>query len=655
MIGKKRKDCYFGLHFDYHASSTAVNIGENFSSELLAKIIEECKPDFIQCDTKGHPGNASYFTKVGNQAPGLKINLLNEWKNVCHKFNVPVYSHISGAWDARQTEEHPSWAQLNKSGEKTLICSVYSPYPKEVFIPQLIELAKDYEIDGAWIDGDAWALEVDYSPMCLEAYKQKTGKDGREEENKKDFFMFNRNSFINYVDNYIKEVKKVNPDFQITSNWLNTSWVPDPTINITDYISGDLAPTNSVDSARFDCRLIKAFNRSYDIMSWGISYPIHYSKSEEQLEQEASVIISLNGGYQIYNMQSPNNTVDDPSKIKEWGKVAKFVKDRKEYVHDVTFSKDIALLYSTKSFYNSCDDVDRIYLRNCPYSMDYQGVLFSLLDNGRMVETIFEDTLPNLNEYKLLVINNVNELKESTIATILNYAKNGGDVLLVGFDAFNCFKPYLYPSLNFKSRDLAKVITPSYCFEIRDKIAEIENTNRYKGTINAYLGTYYGNRDISNPPPTIYFDEKKEYIAFEKIRFGKGKIGYIPFNFGVAYLEHRTTECLDFMSHVINSMNKDFVLLNENKGQCDALITYKNDKTYLNIVNLLGDHRSNSVATFKKVPELTNVVLKLNSNKKLKRIKPVFASGKISFKQHKNIVTIKIERIHINSIYELEY
>lgn len=250
MIGKKRKDCYFGLHFDYHASSTAVNIGENFSSELLAKIIVECKPDFIQCDTKGHPGNASYFTKVGNQAPGLKINLLNEWKNVCHKFNVPGYSHISGAWDARQTDEYPSWAQFTKSGEKTLICSVYSPYPKEVFIPQLQELAKDYEIDGAWIDGDAWALEVDYSPMCLEAYKQKTGKDGREKENKKDFFMFNRNSFINYVNNYIKEVKKVNPDFQITSNWLNTSWVPDPTITITDYISGDLAPTNSVDSAR---------------------------------------------------------------------------------------------------------------------------------------------------------------------------------------------------------------------------------------------------------------------------------------------------------------------------------------------------------------------------------------------------------------------
>ena len=172
--------------------------------------------------------------------------------------------------------------------------------------------------------------------------------------------------------------------------------------------------------------MIKAFNRSYDIMSWGISYPIHYSKSEEQLEQEASVIISLNEGYQIYNMQSPNNTVDDPSKIKEWGKVAKFVKDRKEYVHGVAFLKDIALLYSTKSFYNSCDDVDRIYLRNCPYSMDYQGVLFSLLDNGRMVETIFEDTLPNLNEYKLLVINNVNELKESSISAILNYAKNGG-------------------------------------------------------------------------------------------------------------------------------------------------------------------------------------------------------------------------------------
>ena len=52
----KRKDCFFGLHFDYHANENTRDIGKNFSAETVERIVREVKPDFIQCDTKGHPG-----------------------------------------------------------------------------------------------------------------------------------------------------------------------------------------------------------------------------------------------------------------------------------------------------------------------------------------------------------------------------------------------------------------------------------------------------------------------------------------------------------------------------------------------------------------------------------------------------------------------
>ena len=62
---KKRSDSFFGLHFDMHANEYSTNIGSEFNSELVEQICAEVKPDYIQVDTKGHPGYSSYPTKYG--------------------------------------------------------------------------------------------------------------------------------------------------------------------------------------------------------------------------------------------------------------------------------------------------------------------------------------------------------------------------------------------------------------------------------------------------------------------------------------------------------------------------------------------------------------------------------------------------------------
>jgi len=53
-----------------------MEIGNNVTCEMVEKIIEEVKPDYVQCDCKGHPGFSSYPTKVGYAAPGIKYDSL---------------------------------------------------------------------------------------------------------------------------------------------------------------------------------------------------------------------------------------------------------------------------------------------------------------------------------------------------------------------------------------------------------------------------------------------------------------------------------------------------------------------------------------------------------------------------------------------------
>jgi hypothetical protein len=70
-IMKKRSEGFFGLHFDFHAGADCTEIGKTVTEEMIREIIETLRPDFIQCDCKGHAGYSSYQTKVGTPAPGF--------------------------------------------------------------------------------------------------------------------------------------------------------------------------------------------------------------------------------------------------------------------------------------------------------------------------------------------------------------------------------------------------------------------------------------------------------------------------------------------------------------------------------------------------------------------------------------------------------
>lgn len=66
---------FFGLHFDFHAGNED-EIGGHTDPTDIEWFIVQAHPDYIQCDCKGHPGNASYPTKIGHPAETLvKDNL----------------------------------------------------------------------------------------------------------------------------------------------------------------------------------------------------------------------------------------------------------------------------------------------------------------------------------------------------------------------------------------------------------------------------------------------------------------------------------------------------------------------------------------------------------------------------------------------------
>ncbi|MBQ2765692.1 MAG: alpha-L-fucosidase, partial [Clostridia bacterium] len=309
---------FWGLHFDFHAQNYD-EIGIRTEAEDIERYILAAKPDFIQCDSKGHEGNSSYPTEVGKQADLIKSDNLRVWREVTKKHNVPLYVHYSGVWDKEYVKAHPTEGQKNKSGELTGRISLFGSYLDDCMLPQLKEFVDDYAIDGAWIDGDCWAVERDYSERAMAVLP----KDITPIEHN----LAMRKAFFEYVLKYVDAIHKHAPKFKITSNWLYTSTTPDkPEIGV-DFLSGDLNDQDSVHDVRFASRCTALRGKPWDLMAWGFEWSHHTDKSAVQLMQEAAGTLVLGGGFQVYITQNRDGSARRAN-IDRIAKVAEFVRKR---------------------------------------------------------------------------------------------------------------------------------------------------------------------------------------------------------------------------------------------------------------------------------------------------------------------------------------
>lgn len=166
-----RKNCFFGVHFDFHANPEDDAIGKSVTTGMIDSLLDGVKPDFIQIDCKGHPGIASYPTKIGTPAKGFVKDALQLWRNETYKKRVGLYIHYSDLLDKAAVKRHPDWATVNVNNQASKEqISIFSRYEDSLLIPQLKEVIQKYKVDGVWLDGGTWAMQPDYSNGAAKAF-----------------------------------------------------------------------------------------------------------------------------------------------------------------------------------------------------------------------------------------------------------------------------------------------------------------------------------------------------------------------------------------------------------------------------------------------------------------------------------------------------
>ncbi|HEY3439519.1 MAG TPA: hypothetical protein VGK29_02155 [Paludibaculum sp.] len=425
----RRADSYFGLHFDLHPNETDTALGRDVTEAMIENLLAVAKPDFVQYDSKGHPGWLGWPSQVGPSAPGIVKDSLAIWRRVTARRGVALYIHFSGVWDSEAVKRHPEWARLDSEGKPDPNqTSTYSAYVDELMIPQLREVATKYDLDGVWIDGECWATKPDYRPG--QAGLPKSAKDA----GWLGFLEKNREQFRKQVRHYVEELHRTNPKFQIASNWLYSTLVPEePTLPV-DFLSGDYLGNAPISTARLEARYLAQNGRPWDLMAWGFQQAQsngigHVHKPAVQLQQESSVVLAQGGGFQIYYVPTRAGYFD-MAHIETMGAVGRYCRARQKVSQKTETIPQIGVVFSRESLYNTAN---KLFGGWGKASDPARGCLDALLACNWSVDVLPDWKLGKIAaQYPLIVLPDWADAGRATAQTLIAYAKAGGKLVVCG-------------------------------------------------------------------------------------------------------------------------------------------------------------------------------------------------------------------------------
>ncbi len=655
-------------YFDFHADYDCVNIGEHTTPEMLREMLDTVKPDFIQCDCKGHPGLSSYPTKVGTPAPGFARDNLRLWREVTAERGIPLFLHYSGVFDMAAVRKNPQWAIVDEKGVTSRdYTSLKGAYVEELMIPQLCELAEEYDIDGVWIDGEAWAVKKDYSETFLAAFHRDTGcttapKTPQDPEYEA-YINYLRDSFRKYLCRYTSQVHKKHPDFQMASNWAYSTYMPEKPEAQVDFISADYNPIDSYNTARFESRYMANQGKPWDIMGWSFIISdvecIPTTKTACQISREAAVPISLGGGFQVYVQQKRDGSLEN------WmlpivGQVSEFCSQRKEYCFQGENIPQVAVFLSGYNYYKTARrplHPDKEYLA-------LRGVMQALLDSQLSVQLISEHHLQeNLMRYPVLVLPETGYLEEATVQMLRQYMAWGGHLITVGPLASQYFAGEAGVRLERPFTEAERgILANCQCVEELNQAApELQvDTKRYLS-----YGGWFTGLDSLSAPVTALADTQVVGLLYGGNgadgpsapaatcrRVGKGSCTAVWVNIGEKYLLAQRFLIRDFLGDLVK---KQFVPMVRVTGShlVDVNLSRKGNRLLVHLINTSGSHGSEHTYVYDEITPLRNLEMEIDCPVCPANVRAV-PEGALTWRWQDGTVYAALEELPIYTIIALE-
>jgi len=633
-----RKDAFFGLHFDLHPQASDTSLGADISEDNIRDLLERVKPDFVQYDCKGHAGWAGYPTAVGWPSPGIVKDSLAVWRKATRDLGVGLFIHYSGVWDSKAIAEHPDWARVGPDGKRDPnATSVFGPYVDELLIPQLVEVARKYALDGVWADGECWAAQLDYSPRALAAWTRETGlKDAprdRTDPRWLDWKMFHRRAFERYLVHWTDAVHAAVPGLQLTSNWMYTTFAPKPLEAKLDFLSGDYSPSLSVDRARVEARYLASTGMPWDLMAWGFDKGpgLGWSiKPAVQLMQEAAVVLMQGGGFQIYHTPTRSGYLVEPIIAQEEA-VAAFCRARQGISHKSKSVPQVALLLSSDSYW---DRSDAVFSPGDAF-LELEGALHALLARRYSVDILAEHQLqPRLDEFPLVVVPDSPKLTPQFRQALTDYVERGGRLLLLGEKCARLFEPLLGVELVGPPAQRAAELASSRGVTNADGLWQ-----KVRPTTARAAGFIHPTRDA----------RKEGQVAATVSAFGKGKVAAVYGPVASIYFRSHHPWLRDFVGGLAAELFPDPAVTVEGPPTLDvALRTTPDGRLAVHLLNAAGLPIPDRYGFTDRVPPVEGLIVTVRAAARPRSVTWSPGGGPLDWSWAEGRLVVKVPRLEIH-------
>ncbi len=436
-----RAKAIFGVHLDLHPQPSDSQYGKDTTAELVARFLDRVKPDYVQYDCKGHSGWMGFNSKTGTGVPGITTEALRVWRDETRRRNVGLFIHFSGVWDDKACADNSAWAAVGADGQPSKHhTSLFGGYLDERMLPQLKEVFERFEVDGAWVDGDCWAVQWDYHPEAIKAWRavhpDAEPPKGPGDTQWAEWKQFHKQQYLTYLQRWTSAIHQAFPGSLLTGNWIYSTFYPRAVTVGVDYLSGDYDPVGSIDKGRAEARFISQQGKPWDLMAWGFNWGhgVHTMKTTRQLQQEAATVLMQGGGFQVYYQPTRSGYIDDTI-MDVLAPVGEFVKARRSVSQDSVTVPQVAVLLSADTHEANSNAPFTSALTETVY-----GALLAWLDNRYSVDLLAEHHLTkSLDQYKVLVLPEVTVMSSQLEQQITRWVQNGGRLMICGAHACNRF------------------------------------------------------------------------------------------------------------------------------------------------------------------------------------------------------------------------
>ncbi len=415
--------------------------------------------------------------------------------------------------------------------------------------------------------------------------------------------------------------------------------MPEPVDINVDFLSGDTEPLNGANQSAFQARCLAPQGKPWDLMSWSFGYgwddQVFSAKSAIQLSQEAAQVISMGGGYQAYWTQHRDGSL----KTYAYGTMAdlaKFCRERQPFCQNTKPVPQVGLLYSNTGYKS---EITTVYNTGDGKQSSMIGTLNALLYSQLPTEILQEHhLLGHTKEYPVIVVPEWKKINEHLRNELVEYAQQGGNLVIIGSETVKIFEKELGVTLSPTTHPI-----PFWGFD--NLITGTKTTYRPFQLLSGTqpFGQWYSQEDTrfaKGPVATV-------------ASLGKGKIAGVYFNFGEQHYKRETYVGRDFLGKLVKELFHPNVEVNGSK-LVNVALNQKNGTTYVNLINMTGNHANKSIHANDEIPPLYNLQVSIKTPRRPRQVMLQPENKPLPFAYKNGSAVFVISKLAIHSIAEIK-